>query len=621
MRLLALAGKVVILQLATSDAQEFNLKRPLRCLALEPSYAIKSTRQLVSGGMAGNLVLHEKGWLGPKDITLHSGDGPIWVVKWRRNHIAWASDRGIRIYDSHTSQRIAFIPREDDSPRADLFPCNLLWQSDACLVIAWADFIKIVTFRDRAEKPKKEVNSELTPNKVTSSLASLGGMAAFVPGIGSPNGSQQGTYAEVTNVLQLDCMISGIMPLLSSDPIAPSGPIASTYSTTPNFIVLSHSTQSMLGEQVEADSVQHLRKPSQPLELRIISVSSGEEMSSDVLHVSDYERWECKDYRIVGYLPAINETSSKPSRRHQNHDSYFVISPKDVVHVKKRDVEDHIAWLCERLRYEEALNVAERQHLIGIIPSAKSAFSVAEIGRMFLDHLVEQGQYDKAAQSCAKIFGTNIKAWEDWIFTFVQKGQIQTVIPYIPTHEPQLSAMVYEMILAHFLRNDAAVCSVWQIMLPELTLIPFSKVLLQTIKTWPHHIYDIAAVINAIRGTLDRDKLSPSADMLMQCLVELHLAYRQPGKAIPYFLRLRKAGVFDLIREYNLFPDIQDQALLLVDFDQDIKRRKERERKGLSEGKAQTNPRAGKHGEAIELLVDHTHSIPVREMQRLFSQY
>lgn len=59
--------------------------------------------------------------------------------------------------------------------------------------------------------------------------------------------------------------------------------------------------------------------------------------------------------------------------------------------------------------------------------------------------------------------------------------------------------------------------------------------------------------------------------------------------------------MFDLIRENNLFTAVQAQALLLVEFDQELmKRRKE-----------QGEDVQGR-GAAIALLVDHTHSIPVR---------
>lgn len=69
---------------------------------------------------------------------------------------------------------------------------------------------------------------------------------------------------------------------------------------------------------------------------------------------------------------------------------------------------------------------------------------------------------------------------------------------------------------------------------------------------------------------------------------------------------LRRPGVFDLIRDNNLFTDVQDQALLLIEFDQDVQ--KDRLLRRGTDAPLSEPP---KHGTAIALLVDHTHSIPV----------
>lgn len=78
-----------------------------------------------------------------------------------------------------------------------------------------------------------------------------------------------------------------------------------------------------------------------------------------------------------------------------------------------------------------------------------------------------------------------------------------------------------------------------------------------------------------------------------------YVANRQPGKALTYFLRLRRPNVFDLIRENNLFTDVQDQALLLVEFDHELMEKRKQE------------GQPAQKSEAITLLVDHIHSIPV----------
>ena len=67
------------------------------------------------------------------------------------------------------------------------------------------------------------------------------------------------------------------------------------------------------------------------------------------------------------------------------------------------------------------------------------------------------GDFVKAARLCPKVCGQNSKRWEDWIFVFAQKHQLQAIIPFVPTESPTLGHLVYEMILAHFLTHDRKV--------------------------------------------------------------------------------------------------------------------------------------------------------------------
>ena len=85
-------GQVVIHSLNTPESYSFDHKRPMRSIALEPNFSKRGTRSFVCGGLAGNLILHEKGWLGHRETILHNGEGPIWQVRWRGALIAWAND-------------------------------------------------------------------------------------------------------------------------------------------------------------------------------------------------------------------------------------------------------------------------------------------------------------------------------------------------------------------------------------------------------------------------------------------------------------------------------------------------------------------------------------------------
>jgi hypothetical protein len=47
--------------LESKENQVMDFRRPVRCVVLDPDYSKNSNRRLVSGGMAGQLILSEKG--------------------------------------------------------------------------------------------------------------------------------------------------------------------------------------------------------------------------------------------------------------------------------------------------------------------------------------------------------------------------------------------------------------------------------------------------------------------------------------------------------------------------------------------------------------------------------
>ena len=401
-------GQVVVHALNTPESYSFNHKRPMRSLALEPNFSKRGTRSLVCGGLAGNLILHEKGWLGHKETTLHNGEGPIWQVRWRGTLIAWANDlvsgrcshpcpispsyQGIKIYDTASSSRITFIDRPADAPRADLFKCNMHWQDDSTLLIGWADRIKVARIRAR-------------PRTTTSSAS------ANVPPL----------LVEITAVFQLDCMVAGIVP-------HPSGhePLSLT-----SFLIVAYTPPdtSFYNEATE-DRAQQAKKVAERPELRIIS-RAGEELAADALGISGFQSWGCNDYVLaeIGHDSAAGKC-------------YIVLSPQDIIIVKPRDRKDHIDWLVDHQRYEEALEELEK-----LGDSQGGDINASEIGQKYVEHLVAEGgpavirgddirtehiigEFTKAAHLCPKVCGQNVKRWEDWIFVFTQKGQINVGISF-----------------------------------------------------------------------------------------------------------------------------------------------------------------------------------------------
>lgn len=71
-------GSIVINSLFTDEKMKFDYHRPMKAIALDPEYARKSSRRFAAGGLAGNLYLNSKKWLGYRDQVC---PGPLSNVK------------------------------------------------------------------------------------------------------------------------------------------------------------------------------------------------------------------------------------------------------------------------------------------------------------------------------------------------------------------------------------------------------------------------------------------------------------------------------------------------------------------------------------------------------------
>jgi hypothetical protein len=78
-------------------------------------------------------------------------------------------------------------------------------------------------------------------------------------------------------------------------------------------------------------------------ELRIVT-RANEEVSSDALEVHKFDECNASDYRLDHLA---------------TESLFYIVSPRDIVVAKPRDLDDHIRWLVDRQKYEEALAAAE----------------------------------------------------------------------------------------------------------------------------------------------------------------------------------------------------------------------------------------------------------------------
>ncbi|TIB98699.1 hypothetical protein E3Q18_01947 [Wallemia mellicola] len=510
-------GQVFISSIYGQERYYFDIKRPMRCVALDPHFSTKSSRAFICGGLNGRLTLNEKGWLGHRQIDLQPTDreeGPIYNCIWNNHLVAWSNDSGIRLYDVQLMKLIAFIPKLDISPRPDLFRVSLSFIDHHTLIIGWGSIIRLVKIRYRHSAPLH-------------------------------NYEHPQLLAEIESTFEMDAMISSVLPFENS------------------LLVLAwlEPDGALLNDETITDKNAQRKRASKRPELRVLTLD-GEENAEDRLPIRNFYLYGCNDYKLVPSL--------FPTRNGLKAGFYFM-SPRDVVRVEARDDIDHVEWLIEGKHYGEALESAKTL-------TVEHDFNIDELGQMYLRSLITDGEYEAAASRATEILKLNTSAWEDFFYTFANYDKLDVIIPVIPKKQPQLDEQVYAIILHHLLQTN-------------------HRDFYTSIIEWPSDIYDIGSIISAVQNEIENDE----KEILLESLAELYLRNRQPGKVLPIYLKLEKYEVFDLIKKYSLWTDIQYQALELVKFDE-----------GLTMSESQSQWIEGGRGTVIKMLVDHTYSIQLR---------
>ncbi|KAF8539263.1 hypothetical protein BDD12DRAFT_838933 [Trichophaea hybrida] len=334
-----------------------NFKRPVLAVALSPNF--RADRTFLSGGLAGNLVLSVAptssgsggGWMtlgmsGAKDAILHSGEGTISAIAWSKEsprYVAWANEQGIKIMRSHiippTLQKQATEDIAGNPGMAGWIP-GFGSGGKSASEVAW----KRISAIERPESITEEIASLYKPRLEwtdrRSLLTSESGDAAtggtlnvkdvdwgdkekLLVGWGGtvwvidvfPGSEQTGVennigWAQITHILQTDCIISGIHmytpslllllaylvnPASNSDdateaPLPPSAPTSPGFSSSPK--------SPMASPRFRRGRVNALIP-----ELRFIDLNTSEEVSADELMMSRFEGLAVGDYHL-GILPA-----------------------------------------------------------------------------------------------------------------------------------------------------------------------------------------------------------------------------------------------------------------------------------------------------------------------------
>ncbi|KAK4195517.1 putative vacuolar protein sorting-associated protein [Triangularia verruculosa] len=260
----------------------------------------------------------------------------------------------------------------------------------------------------------------------------------------------------------------------------------------------------------------------------------------------------------------------------------FIHSPYDCILATRRDFGDHLSWLLERQQHQQAWElVNEHPEIMSTAADAsplspdhtqttddfydeaaslaegmQSMYSAAEkekrrIGELWLQELVEAGDWVRAGQTCGKVLGTPDR-WEKWVWTFAGAKKFDEIVNYIPTERtrPPLPGTIYEVVLGHYLESSK----------PQFR---------ELLERWSPDLFEITTITTALENQLKyREVREDSVEdgetgrdwrIVVESLAKLHEANGRTRESLRCYIKLHDANnAMRLIKDGHLADAVAD---------------------------------------------------------------
>ncbi|GJD06104.1 Vacuolar protein sorting-associated protein 41 [Galdieria sulphuraria] len=546
----------------------------LSSVAVDPFFGRVSSPQMQRfcfGTTDGELLLHTKSWLGGgSDAVLHHGEGPIYCIKWQGDLIAWANNRGIRIFDV----RFERGPRENKAkksssielPFASLEP-RLTWRhliSDTyySLYVCWYSCCKVISVSSTAEgkSGRRQVRvlgniskDELHVRNIVQ-VAPFGDKAVAMLCVGQPSDQKALFYADKTTV----------------------APIADTFSM--ELVIVSLSQNDLSKTRTERKVINNILFSEEPLQKNSLSPSR-----QGLVHIPGGEPIllafsTCLPESLLsGHIEDVyDENSENDASQARTGAVWNVLSLRPFSYIER------IEWMLDRERYREAVEIAEMAPANQLL---ECGFSIEKLGERFINHLLEKGDYDTLAIVLPRMihgedtefesFTSGIEAhltakrmekesseglytlesrkrrWEFWIKKLIQIGKLQFVVFAIPCRDPTLSSATYDEVLRYLL---------------QVNPILFTEV----INTWPADVYNLGLISREVELAIERLKNTSTLgsneegvlSKLQEAMATLYTSSGRHDKTLELIFEEGDIRCFDYIREHALYEAIRSRESL-----------------------------------------------------------
>ena len=580
---------------------QYDFKRPINSVALHSNF--QASRMFVSGGMAGDVVLSQRNWLGNRiDIVLNkkkkkktrkddlSSDmkGPIMGIYTMGDLILWMDDDGITFCDVPTRSQLLNIPFPSrifnvQDVRPDLFRPHVHFLESDRVVIGWGSNIwlfKVSFTKDSNSIKSGDSNSQSNNMSHFNPTTNIGSL------LSSAASSFRGTpdkKVELECHFTVSMLITGLASFKDDQLLCLGFDIDIEEEATIDEDMKEGKNFSKRPENL-------LAKGNAP-ELKIVDLFNGDEIYNDEVIMKNYEKLSINDYHLGKH---IDKTTPE----------YYLISSNDAIRVQELSLKDHFDWFMERKQYYKAWKIGK--YVIG----SEERFS---IGLKFLNSLVIKKDWGTLVDHLNIIFEETLnsldsnsydvtqnvlKEWADIIEILITSGNIVEIAPLIPK-KPALRKSVYDDVLHYFLANDMInkfheYITKWDLKL--FSVEDFEE--------------ELETRIEAASEPTASSKEEGSNITYRTELVHLYLKENKYTKAIPHLLKAKDLRALTIIKIQNLLPQYLDQIvdIILLPYKGEISHISK-----LSIFEIQTI-----FNKPIDLLFENRHTISVARLYEIF---
>jgi hypothetical protein len=239
--------------------------------------------------------------------VLLEGGALVSDLKWNDRFVAWSWKAEVRIYDMSemlTISRVQFDGLKGEKCLTNR--CNLFWKDPYTIYIGWANEVQICTVKKKIDSIKIE------PDK-------------------------SNFYVQIVSMFKTDFWICGIssfgqyLTVLCLDKTEDE---SSSESIVTVPVPVSDSSSEPNGNTAAAARVERTKSVGQRPKLHIIQPDrlGYELVYTHILQTRGYQEYKPVDYHLESLTDEL---------------LFFVVTPKDIVVAKSRDMDDHIQFLVE----------------------------------------------------------------------------------------------------------------------------------------------------------------------------------------------------------------------------------------------------------------------------------